>query len=75
MQNVAFTAKHVIDSGGRIYHNQEKVTFDFVSLASMLCSFLSIDLVLVPETAQQFTESEDRIFNSLTPVLSHIKVP
>ncbi|KAK3803328.1 hypothetical protein RRG08_031554 [Elysia crispata] len=64
MQNVAFTAKHVIDSGGRIYHNQEKVTFDFVSLASMLCSFLSMGLVFVPETTQQFTEPLDRMLNT-----------
>ncbi|KAK3782044.1 hypothetical protein RRG08_066442 [Elysia crispata] len=64
MQSGAFTAKHIMGSGETIYDNQEKVTFDFVSLASMLCSFLSMGLIFVPETAQQFTEPVDRIFNT-----------
>ncbi|KAK3734559.1 hypothetical protein RRG08_003467 [Elysia crispata] len=53
MQNVAFTTKHCMDSGGRINHNQEKVTFDFVSLASRLCSFLSMGLIFVPEAYKE----------------------
>ncbi|KAK3792264.1 hypothetical protein RRG08_007343 [Elysia crispata] len=32
-----------------IFSNQEKTTFDLVSLAIVLCSFLSMGLIIIPE--------------------------
>ncbi|KAK3739792.1 hypothetical protein RRG08_033939 [Elysia crispata] len=33
-----------------IFSNQENTTFDLVSLAFVLCSFLSMGLIIIPET-------------------------
>ncbi|KAK3760397.1 hypothetical protein RRG08_018625 [Elysia crispata] len=32
-----------------IFSNQENMTFDLVSLAFVLCSFLSLGLIIIPE--------------------------
>ncbi|KAK3787204.1 hypothetical protein RRG08_053314 [Elysia crispata] len=54
----------------RNQNNQENAPFDFTSLAIVLCSILSMGLMIIPETAQQFTEPLDRMLN--TPDISLI---
>ncbi|KAK3752042.1 hypothetical protein RRG08_059510, partial [Elysia crispata] len=40
-----------------IFSNQEKATFDLVSPAIVLCSFLSMGLIIIPERDGQMVKS------------------
>ncbi|KAK3759627.1 hypothetical protein RRG08_008209 [Elysia crispata] len=68
-----------------IFGNQENMTFDFVSLAIVLCSILSVGLIIVPEVSYSLAWAVMTFHGSLSlvafsdsvpcPTLSHFASP